>query len=109
MKLLAAAALPLLPLMLGACPAAVPAAVVIGGVALAGETVACAAQTIANDEAQSPQPVWTQVALDLANSCGLDVADIVALFGAEHPVSQAATQNAAVIHAAALARKAVAR
>ena len=106
MKLLAAAAIPLLPLMLGACSAAVPAAVVIGGVALAGETVACAAQTIANDEAQSPQPAWTQVALDLANICGMDVGDIAALFGEAHPVTQAARANAPAVHAAALTKRA---
>lgn len=98
------------PLVLGLsvsdCGTPVTPALVIGGITLGAETVICAAQTVGADTATNPPAAPLQIALDLAKNCGMDVAQIVALFGATHPVALAATQNAGAVHAAAMARKA---
>jgi hypothetical protein len=85
--------------------ASVTPTLVVGGITLGAQAVICAAQTVGADTSTNPPAPPLQIALDLAKNCGMDVEQIVALFGATHPVAQAATQNAAAVHAAALAHQ----
>lgn len=68
-------------------------------------TIACMFNTYTVDTATQPTN-WVQLALDLAANCGMDVAEIVASFGANSPVAQAANANAAQVHTSAAAFKA---
>lgn len=67
--------------------------------------LACGLNTYAQNTTTSPIN-WGTVALDLATNCGMDLVDIVNLFGQSSPVAQAAASNPAAIHAAAMAFKA---
>jgi hypothetical protein len=81
-------------------PAVAP--VVVSGVTMGVQAIVCGLQTYAQDSSASPPDSWTQIALDLAKNCGLDVAQLVALFGTSSPaLVKAAQDNAAAIHVAA--------
>ena len=68
------------------------------------ELLACGMNVYVKDSQAAPN--WVQMAIDMATQCGMDVADIVAIFGANSGVGQAAAANAAVVNASAAAFKA---
>jgi len=70
--------------------------VTVGGLKL----LACGMNVYVGDTQTAPIN-WVQMAIDMGNDCGMDVADIISVFGADSNVAQAATANAAVVHAAA--------
>jgi hypothetical protein len=47
------------------------------------------------------------MAIDMGTSCGMDVADIVAIFGSSSPLGQAASANGTAVHQAAAAYRAL--
>jgi hypothetical protein len=76
--------------------------VINGGLA----ALACGWQVYTTDTAKTPPDAWTQIALDLATTCGMDVADIISLFGTQHPVTLAAQAHPDAVHQAASATRA---
>jgi len=91
--------------MLGGCapPAAPPN---VSGIVTNGlDALSCGYGVYTKDTATTPPASWEQIALDLATTCGMDVADIVNAFGASHPVALAATAKQADVHTAAAKRR----
>lgn len=82
----------------------IPSSLIVNGVTLGAAEFACDLKTYAADKAKNLTPVET--ALDIANACGSDLAQIVGLFGESDEVSKAAASNAGQVHAMAMRKNA---
>jgi hypothetical protein len=70
------------------------------------QLLACGLGVYVKDSASTPIN-WAQMAIDMGTSCGMDVADIVAIFGSSSPLGQAASANGTAVHQAAAAYRAL--
>ena len=74
----------------------------IGIVAGGLPAVQCGIATWQKDEAETPPPSDLQVAIDIAEQCGMDVLDFANAFGANNAIAKAAQGSPTKIHTAAV-------
>lgn len=68
------------------------------------QAIACGVGVVGRElsSADGGSPDWPQIAIDLGETCGMDVAQIIATFGAGSSLGKAALANSDKVHAAAM-------